>query len=129
MTLEGAERFPYGGDVDAIGNMTTTLRDFEPDAGWPSGRSSDRGVRVSWRSVAACKGTDPGVFVVDIPRSNVRRAKNICARCSVLADCLRYAVDNPELVGVFGGTTAKERRAMCEGRTVARLPASRHQGT
>lgn len=112
-----------------MADMTTTFPGFEQDAGWPSDRSSDRSDGASWRSVAACKGTDPGVFVVDIPRSNVKRAKTICARCSVLADCLRYAVDNPELVGVFGGTTARERRAMCEGRPAARLATSRRQGT
>ena len=39
-------------------------------------------------------------------------AKAVCARCPVRADCLRYALDNGLDHGVFGGTTADERRRL-----------------
>jgi WhiB family redox-sensing transcriptional regulator len=38
-------------------------------------------------------------------------AKRYCRRCSVLEDCLREALTRGEPVGVWGGTTAPERRA------------------
>src|SRR6266487_4398666 len=41
-----------------------------------------------------------------------RRAKQICARCPVVADCLRWALDAREPFGVWGGTSAKERARM-----------------
>ncbi|MFJ4627099.1 WhiB family transcriptional regulator [Streptomyces sp. NPDC088847] len=38
-------------------------------------------------------------------------AKAYCRRCSVLEDCLRDALTRGEPFGVWGGTTAPERRA------------------
>ena len=33
----------------------------------------------------------------------------ICRSCLVTDQCLAFALDHPEVVGVWGGTTAKER--------------------
>lgn len=37
-------------------------------------------------------------------------AKRICARCPVKAECLQFALETDERWGVWGGTSAFERR-------------------
>ena len=39
-------------------------------------------------------------------------AKSVCQRCLVRHDCLRYALDNDPLFGVWGGLTPSERRKL-----------------
>jgi hypothetical protein len=39
-------------------------------------------------------------------------AKKVCSECSVAATCLSYALDNPDMQGIWGGTTEGERRKM-----------------
>ena len=36
-------------------------------------------------------------------------ARAICSGCPVIEHCLAYALDNPELEGVWGGMTTRER--------------------
>jgi hypothetical protein len=38
-------------------------------------------------------------------------AKALCSGCPVATQCLTYALDNNEMWGVWGGTTANERAA------------------
>ena len=71
---------------------------------------------TGWAELAACQDEDPELF---FPISQVgpgarqsAQAKAVCARCPVRADCLRYALDNGLDHGVFGGTTADERRRL-----------------
>jgi hypothetical protein len=40
------------------------------------------------------------------------RAGASCAGCPVREDCLAFALEHEDLVGVWGGTTAEERREM-----------------
>ena len=39
-------------------------------------------------------------------------ARSVCAACPAREPCLAYALANPELVGVWGATTTRERRAL-----------------
>lgn len=40
-------------------------------------------------------------------------AKKLCLGCKVVAECLTYALDNPRhTVGIWGGTTDRQRRGM-----------------
>ena len=55
-----------------------------------------------------CTQIDPAVFF-PIKGGSPRAAKAICARCPIAADCLRDALDDPSLEGVWGGTTERER--------------------
>ncbi|EOD70187.1 MULTISPECIES: WhiB family transcriptional regulator [Amycolatopsis] len=71
---------------------------------------------TGWAELAACKDEDPELF---FPISEVgpgarqtAQAKAVCARCPVRAECLGYALDNGLDHGVFGGTTADERRRL-----------------
>lgn len=36
-------------------------------------------------------------------------AKAICYSCTVKEDCLRYAIENNEIYGIWGGKTSRER--------------------
>ncbi|MBV8951916.1 MAG: WhiB family transcriptional regulator [Actinobacteria bacterium] len=67
----------------------------------------------AWRRQAACRGEDPSLFVPkveDEERTAVPKA--ICAGCDVRPECLAYALDEPMLLGVWGGLTTRERREM-----------------
>lgn len=75
---------------------------------------------VGWAELAACKDEEPELF---FPVSDVgpgarqtAQAKAVCARCPVRAECLGYALDNGLDHGVFGGTTAEERRRLARVR-------------
>lgn len=76
----------------------------------------------AWREYAACNGMDTSVFYPgDRERGPTlarreRQAKQICAECPVIANCLKWALDAREPYGVWGGTSAKERARMLAGR-------------
>jgi WhiB family transcriptional regulator, redox-sensing transcriptional regulator len=78
-----------------------------------------------WMVQGACRGEDPGLFSpVSESGSSQRqteRARAICRRCPVVADCLGYAMDTGQ-EGIWGATTDGERRAM---RQTARRHAAR----
>lgn len=70
-------------------------------------------MNLAWMSQAACIGEDPELFfpVSDMPSPQLEAARAVCVRCPVAESCHGYAVAEG-LVGVWGGTTAAERRAM-----------------
>ena len=64
-----------------------------------------------WHQHAACAGTDPDLFFPGRGES-ITGARRVCATCPVKAECLDYAIRNGETIGVWGGTSERERRAM-----------------
>ncbi|MDE0927696.1 MAG: WhiB family transcriptional regulator [Acidimicrobiales bacterium] len=73
----------------------------------------------SWQDNAGCRGPKTGEFFPPIngerrheKRDREVRAKNICAQCVVLSQCLDYAVNIREVHGIWGGTSGTERRIM-----------------
>ena len=62
-----------------------------------------------WVQQALCAQTDPDAFHPEKGASNTA-AKKICGRCQVQRPCLRWAVGNNELSGIFGGLSPRERR-------------------
>jgi WhiB family redox-sensing transcriptional regulator len=68
-------------------------------------------VRPAWMALAACRGEPTSTFFVEAG-GNLTQARELCARCSVRSECLDYALEDCELVGCFGGTSQRERRAM-----------------
>lgn len=68
-----------------------------------------------WRASAACAGVDSEVFF-PATSSGVKTARIICAPCPVKADCLAFALDCDPM-GVWAGTTRRERREMVRDRT------------
>jgi WhiB family redox-sensing transcriptional regulator len=69
--------------------------------------------RPEWMDHGACVGANADLFFP--PRGTtapIKEAKAICADCPVRHDCLEWAIDHHEVHGVWGGTSAKERRVM-----------------
>lgn len=58
---------------------------------------------------ARCR-TDPAAYFADGVR--VRMARELCAGCFYLEACRGYALEQPALWGVWGGTTRMERASM-----------------
>ena len=70
-----------------------------------------------------CAQTDPDLFfpvdVIDVggyrghaTYYSEKTAKKICEECPYKIRCLDYALDNPDLLGIWGGTSDGERRKM-----------------
>lgn len=76
-------------------------------------------VREPWQVRAACRGPETWLFFPpshperkDEREEREARAKAICARCSVTAECLEYALRNREPYGIWGGLNEVERQAL-----------------
>ena len=81
--------------------MVMALNDllWEPDEGW--------------REQAACGGADADVFFpAGEDEALVAPAREICAACPVMDECLRYALSTNQTEGVWGGMTGSERRRL-----------------
>ncbi len=79
----------------------------------------------SWEHKAACRGPQSQVFFPpprferkDEKLSREGRAKAICGQCSVIKDCLSYALDIREPHGIWGGANEAERRQVLLTRDV-----------
>lgn len=74
---------------------------------------------TEWMALANCAGLDAD-FMFPERGENVGPAKAICARCCVRDACLDYALTPPvELWGIWGGTTARERKPLRRARRAA----------
>lgn len=70
--------------------------------------------RPQWQAQAACRGMGTAAW---FPSQGERGAdaQAVCGRCPVTAACLAAALANSSTghdYGIWGGTTARERRAM-----------------
>ena len=69
-----------------------------------------------------CTTADPELFQPFESQTDlVGAAKSLCHRCPIKRQCLRFALDNPGEVGIWGGTTESERVEMRAGRAPARV--------
>lgn len=62
-----------------------------------------------WQVRAACRTMDPELFFPERGETQAE-AKAVCATCPVRRDCLKYAIDNCERHGIWGGLSERERR-------------------
>ena len=69
----------------------------------------------SWVERANCAEADPDVFF-PVRGQDVAQAKAVCRDCTVRAECLEYALVHVEKLGVWGGTSERERRRMRSAR-------------
>ncbi|TQJ92301.1 WhiB family transcriptional regulator [Streptomyces sp. SLBN-31] len=67
----------------------------------------------AWRLQALCVGEDPEMFfpLAETERATAR-ARAVCRQCPVLLDCRDWAIRHGETDGVWGDTTASQRRAI-----------------
>lgn len=93
MTLEAWEAFLQPGAPDPLEVVAQML------------------ARPSWQTRAACRGSGPSNYVTDRGTST-DAARATCARCEVRTDCLAFALADPSLEGVWGGTSDRERRQL-----------------
>lgn len=79
-----------------------------------------------WRSRGACLSADPDLFfpisLTPASAPQIAWAKAHCARCVVRSECIRFALDHPEVQGIWGGMTDNERNNL---RRVRRRNAAR----
>ncbi|EMF27403.1 WhiB family transcriptional regulator [Streptomyces pseudogriseolus] len=82
----------------------------------------------NWRHGAACRTEDPELFF-PIGTSGpsllqTEQAKAVCRRCPVREQCLEWALETGQSIGVWGGTSETERRAL-KRRIAARRSSGR----
>lgn len=67
--------------------------------------------REEWMQHGACRGVATTLF---FPERGVdaSEAKKVCATCPVKDECLDYALRTCQKIGIWGGTSEFERRAM-----------------
>lgn len=76
-------------------------------------------VHYEWQLKARCKGYPVEVFYPGVPQGMGKwkvaaemEAKQTCAVCSVIEDCLAHALNANEPGGIWGGHNYEERLAM-----------------
>lgn len=67
------------------------------------------GLRGSWRGNAACQYENPDLFFDGLSPVARRKAKAVCYRCPVMAECLRSAMAEEAAQG--GQSPAQNRKA------------------
>jgi len=60
---------------------------------------------------ALCAQVDPDLWFPEKGQSNTA-AKAICHRCDIEATCLALALADPEIEGIWGGTSQRERQVL-----------------
>ncbi|MBC7375503.1 MAG: WhiB family transcriptional regulator [Frankiales bacterium] len=69
---------------------------------------------MDWRHRALCRDEDPELFFpigsTGPAATQVDQAKIVCQRCSVVEDCLTWALETGQENGVWGATSEDERR-------------------
>lgn len=79
--------------------------------------------------LALCSQTDPSLFFPEghLLREHTRQAKEICASCPLIHECLEEALtakvrnaDGHEsfVIGIWGGTTPEERKEIRRKRRI-----------
>lgn len=75
---------------------------------------------MDWRHNAACIGEDVELFFAvgssGPALDQTERAKAVCRRCEVSAQCLEWALKTNQHDGVWGGKSEDERRALRRAR-------------
>jgi len=75
---------------------------------------------ATWRDVALCRDTDPGLFfpvgTTGLALDQITSAKNVCDQCEAREVCLEFALITNQDSGVWGGASEEERRNMRRAR-------------
>lgn len=80
------------------------------------GLESDTRADNDWRHQALCRYEDPELFfpIGDSGPAilQIEQAKEVCRRCNVKEECLKWALGSGQDAGVWGGLSEEERRAI-----------------
>lgn len=85
-----------------------------------------------------CATSDPDAFFSDEHPDGMmhvrpiytfeREAKMTCAECPYAQRCLEFALKNPDIQGIWGGTNERQRSLMRKGVSVSlRIPPSKNR--
>ena len=74
----------------------------------------------NWREVGSCRDSDPNLFY-PLGRGRealeqIDEAKAVCRTCPSREPCLDFALTFRQALGVWGGTSAEERRQILRER-------------
>lgn len=78
--------------------------------------------RPAWHDDALCAQTDPDLFHPE-PGQTSTTAKRVCMACPARQQCLEHAVTHGENVGVWGGMTPNQRKAIRRARDARKVAA------
>jgi hypothetical protein len=80
-------------------------------AGWDNPERVLAVERPEWQIKSLCKGSDTPEIFFPSPGDTeaLKAAKATCGQCPVIQDCLKYALDNNERSGIWGGKSTRER--------------------
>ena len=70
---------------------------------------------MSWFDRAACRGMSVDLFIPTQHKggpATYEETRPVCDSCEVKTECLNYAVTSGEHLGMWGGTTPRERFRM-----------------
>lgn len=99
--------------TEALERPAATLLGWVWDEEIPGGLG-----RPPWHALAACRGTDPARWFPGRGAPTVDLLAR-CTGCPVRAPCLDHALSTPEHEGIWGGTTARQRRLLRKARREA----------
>jgi WhiB family redox-sensing transcriptional regulator len=84
----------------------------------PRRTQRSRGSPESWREVGICRDSDPNLFYPLgrglAAREQAEEAKGYCRTCPSQEPCLAFALGSGQELGVWGGTSADERRLLLQ---------------
>lgn len=73
-------------------------------------------LHMDWRHEAACLNEDPELFFPigssGPAMAQIEKAKRVCSTCDVVEICLKWALNNNQDAGVWGGMSEDERRSL-----------------
>ena len=73
---------------------------------------------MTWQHEGICTQVDPELFFPE-DGSKGFDAKAICRQCPVIHECLSEALADPSLVGIWGGTSANQRKLIRQAKRKA----------
>ena len=100
---------PADEGIDAERNFDQILSLMSPGGAGPDEIFAATLARPRWQERAACRGSLEATFFPSRGVSGATPAMALCAVCTVRRDCLEFALADSSLVGIWGGTTEKER--------------------
>jgi WhiB family transcriptional regulator, redox-sensing transcriptional regulator len=87
---------------------------------------------MEWLQEASCLDEDPELFFpvgsTGPAIVQIERARAICMRCSVRAECLEWALSTGQDAGVWGGLSEEERREIRRERRKEQRLARHREG-
>ena len=75
-----------------------------------------------WRDAALCAEVDPDLHFPE-KGGSILDAVQLCRSCAVREPCLRFALDNDERFGIWGGFSERTRRRMARAYRAGKSPA------